>query len=302
MTRTRQSRGGFTLVELLVVIGIIAVLISILLPSLSRARDSAKTLSCLSNLRQLGMATAMYTGAQKNYMPHTTTTFKPDPSGHPTWTDQTILWFNAIDPYLQQTEDNSNRTGVAKDRNYKRWKQCVVYDTFPPIKGTAGQDNLTEFAKTYKMNAHLRHRNNTPARVTEIKRNSEFVYLGDGISLDQTGDVPGLDESGAFSMSVNDPDNTSSWGIPGLRHRGAANILFVDGHCETVTLKSSVIPLTSPEAKAGNLKAPTWEGEYVNSSGTVTKPDPSKTIEDQGLTRNPNMPLIWSQPPLLYRN
>src|SRR4051794_8118621 len=65
----RPGRLGFTLVELLVVIGIIALLVSILLPSLSRAREQAKQIKCLSNLKQLSLATLMYCNNNKGFFP-----------------------------------------------------------------------------------------------------------------------------------------------------------------------------------------------------------------------------------------
>ena len=66
---SKSRRTGFTLVELLVVIGIIALLISILLPALNKAREHAQRTACLSNLHQIGTFIAMYTSSFRGELP-----------------------------------------------------------------------------------------------------------------------------------------------------------------------------------------------------------------------------------------
>src|SRR4029453_18833307 len=68
-SRKSTARHAFTLVELLVVIGIIAVLISVLLPALSKARRAAATVQCSSNMRQISNAMLMYINANKGKLP-----------------------------------------------------------------------------------------------------------------------------------------------------------------------------------------------------------------------------------------
>jgi prepilin-type N-terminal cleavage/methylation domain-containing protein/prepilin-type processing-associated H-X9-DG protein len=295
MNTPQKNRQAFTLVELLVVIGIIALLISILLPALSKARQQGYSVKCLSNLRQLGIATAMYAGEKKGCLPWPTTTFGD--SGI-----DKMNWFNVLDPYLSGAGVSNDRTGVANERNYTPFKQCVVWEQFEGgIDMSGAQNSGKEFARTYKMNFHIRHEKTVdgvkvkkPVRLNEIREPTQFVFLGDGLALDLVGNVDGQTDSGNFWMEVNQKNTTG----PGLRHQKGANLLFIDGHAEFAVLKTIDRTLTTPP-----ITVKTWESEFVDSGGNPSDvSDGSKSIGELGLTRNPNMPFIWSQPGTIYKS
>lgn len=88
--RARGQCAGFTLVELLVVIGIISLLIAILLPALNKARAAGNRTACLSNIRQLGIAIQMYCNDNGGYFP--TCAFWDAPPAYGLYPDDWIHW------------------------------------------------------------------------------------------------------------------------------------------------------------------------------------------------------------------
>jgi len=98
---SRQTTGGFTLVELLVVIGIIALLISILLPSLNKARESARETQCLSNIRQWGLGYHMYAQNAKGLLADEGDDGDASSASSAIkYWDADYLWFNAVPKFV----------------------------------------------------------------------------------------------------------------------------------------------------------------------------------------------------------
>ena len=112
----RCHRAGFTLIELLVVIAIIAILAAILFPVFAGARQAAQKTTCISNLKQLGLAVNMYNSDNKEtFMPGSTTGWVLEG-----------LWWNKLEPYLKSLKvdslagvyvcPSSPKTGAGSDR------------------------------------------------------------------------------------------------------------------------------------------------------------------------------------------
>jgi prepilin-type N-terminal cleavage/methylation domain-containing protein len=141
MVRRTRVTAGFTLVELLVVVGIIGVLVSILMPALSRARESANSLACLANLRSIGQAMNLYAAQYKNAIPgspHTTSwgiwwtpggafTLKPGVNVHNVPGD-TVALYDFVGPLARVMGLNIPETtdAVPRIRAYRQLKafQC----------------------------------------------------------------------------------------------------------------------------------------------------------------------------------
>ena len=238
MKKIVRNAKGFTLVELLVVIGIIALLIGILIPTLSKAQQQAKVTACMSNMRQLAQGWIMYTNDNRGSIPYAETDAERNADGSINTSNKARRdgWVVDVpgDPAF------NTRASVEKGL---LWKYCSAAETY---RCPASID-LANF-RSYSISLHM---------------NGDPIFAGH-LTFWETGVLPGLDPPHIVTkISKTKPDQlvfieefdergfnggsfvqyrgwayqpahgSHRWGdIPALFHRKGTVASFVDGHAE----------------------------------------------------------------------
>lgn len=201
-THTRPA-SAFTLVELLVVIGIIAVLIAILLPSLNRARAQANSVACQANLRSIGQTLNMYAGANRGSLPYgywngsspLNAGAALDPTRGGDWR---ILLLNQM---TRRSDTNYSGNAVAGGEEAQIGPAKVFLDT----DTRQGTGNLHYSAHPRLMPLLTDQVNGvflTPYKLAKIKRSAEIAMIFDGVQLDDVGGGPGAWQSSAVAQQL----------------------------------------------------------------------------------------------------
>jgi len=207
-----KSRRAFTLVELLVVIGIIALLISILLPSLASARESARRVQCASNQKQIAMAVFAYAHDNKGFAPVGNDVNYSGTSGG--WINQRL---HAL-KYLRAQEAGTDGSVGAT--------QFPMY-----LCPTANQSNRPELFSIGYNCWLFGKENNAYMKLSRVRNSAEAMMWID--SYERTT----LVNSYVVFWTLNFEALTHSYGYPDFRHNDSANVAYVDGHVSTVTEK-----------------------------------------------------------------
>lgn len=201
--RAHRCRA-FTLIELLTVITIIAILAALLFPVFAKAREKARTASCMSNLKQLGVAITMYVSDCDTVYPKYEEVDKWQPRGG--WMLAIYSYVKNPQLYICPSDDDPYTNGLSG---------AVV----PQISYMGSQYSIASYAEPP-----------VPKCETDLDPSSELMLLGEanaGGSIRQ-GDINGTGIVGSVNERVE------------LNHNGGFNVLYVDGHVKWLSYQTAI--------------------------------------------------------------
>jgi len=262
----RAKKAGFTLVELLVVIGIIAVLIGILLPALNKARMQANSAQCLSNMRQIGLAIQNYANDYNGYMvptqwikgsytaptpPATTGTYSPNATAQDSW--ETILVYGHYLPRPRtmrvsgyaisfagnlpdQTQHTEGNVFFCPQNNY--FNGVSLFHTSNQDKQPSQFDNSIWIDSWYFINGEDQQyetaNNHTPSAVQVVDKTTlaylPYQFWPRAGNLRHPANLVLLFEG----ISINVRNGPGTRWLPAHNNNTSTNLLFCDGHAEPV--------------------------------------------------------------------
>jgi prepilin-type processing-associated H-X9-DG protein len=267
-----RQRRAITLVELLAVIGIIGLLMSILLPSLSRARIQAMTAVCMSNLRQIGFAVYLYANDYDGYLPPA---YESATSTH--WWGRKLS--DGIDytkgfvwPYLQ-SELKKKSVYECPAQKYGSYRLQAKPPSEPDdpkwITSTYGYNGYylsPDKAAWSNISSRPRQKVTTVIKPTEV-----FAFADTLLDRDSTGKQPDVENNALLDPPcLYAPKNRgnrwpkNSFPTTCFRHNGKTNAVFVDSHCGSMGLEGG--KYTSPAARIGSVgtsNSPHYVPDYL---------------------------------------
>ncbi len=213
-------RKKFTLIELLVVIAIIAILAALLLPALKRAKLQAKTINCLSNLRQTGSAFSMYSVDYSDILCNNVGGTDP--------AYDNVRWYSKLVPYLA-----SNLVKVPWSYYPAAPPSFVLLcsSNRPYVNGSAPYYYSVNYAINDRCGIQWTNGTTSyfPTRSTSVKNPSSKIFVVDGEQRqDKLGGGVWYD-----NVAYHSDGNDSGGHFVGAVHSGSANSLWGDGHCSS---------------------------------------------------------------------